>query len=265
MTIALLNTRPIHQADALNLLLEENGIECLSCPTLKINLFEEPAHLEPSLSFDKTIFISSNAIQGFLKQPKQVINAALSHSKLYAIGRATRDYGLEQGFNVEMLSEQRFDSEHLLAHPVMQDVSAENILLVKGVAGRNLIESTLSSRGANVVRLEVYSRESEKFCVDSWQKLLSYELPVLLITSVASWQAIVDAQTAHYQIKHKLADGSLYADASWHNLKHIIAMSQRIADEIRKDGWQGNIKVVETQSNQGIIDTLIELHTHSKV
>ncbi len=262
MNITLLNTRPKHQSDSLNKMLAEQGIASISLPTLDIHLnlnaIIEAHFTNQMAAFDKVIFISRNAVDGFIQQ-KQLssVKHLFENAQFYAIGKATQQAGIEANIELQTLSNSAFDSEHLLAHESMQNIEAENILLVKGVGGRNLLAECLTERGSNLTALEVYERVPAQFSATQWHVFLDSETPVLLITSLASWSALTMHLKTHYLVKTPDND-ALFAMPFWAKVSTIVVMSKRIANEIVRQGWQGHLKIVETQSNQGIIDSLRE-------
>lgn len=272
----LLNTRPAHQAKALSDLFESQGGQVISCPLIEIqwlDLTEEK--LFNCLSFDKVIFTSSNAVEGwqrFQKKISQADKALFAGADYYAIGKATQSKGQGAGLNIRTLSLKQFDSEHFLAHPEMLAVEGESIALVKGLEGRTLIEDTLLKRGAKVTPFEVYQRHAVKFCATAWQRFLSAKQPVLLISSLDSWHKLLAAiaEYNHFDGSNFEYSGLGQADKSqnefkqkekmqtelWSNISVAVVMSQRIADAMQKEGFKRPIAVVETQSNQGIVKAL---------
>ena len=262
MNITLLNTRPKHQSDRLNEMLAEQGIASISLPTLDIhinpNALIEVNSKKQMRAFDKVIFISRNAVDGFIQQKQfSDFEYLFNKAQFYAIGKATQQAGLEAGLKLQTPSNSVFDSEHLLAHESMHNISTENILLVKGVGGRNLLAERLVERGGNLIALEVYERVPAEFSATQWQAFLVSEKPTLLITSLASWQVLITNLKMHYSAKN-LDNESFFTLPFWTQIFATVVMSKRIANEIEQQGWQGNLKIVETQSNQGIIDSLRE-------
>lgn len=247
MSFTLLNTRPAHQAKVLNELVLAAGGAVLNCPTLDINWLPEAAdQAELPSAFDKVIFISANAVSGLKKQhdlPK--IERWLSAGKNYAIGQATLQKGQQLGLQIEVLSEQQFDSEHFLAHQSMQAVEGQKILLVKGKNGRKMLQQTLTARGAEVYPLDVYQRRPAVFCEEVWKTFLQASNPILLVTSVESWQSLLQGVTATSQFQTLAL------------ISRAVVMSQRIAEQMIADGWQQPIEVVATQGNQGIIEAIM--------
>ena len=262
MKLTLLNTRPAHQAEDLNSLLLEAGATPLNCPTLSIQFIADSVsqllQTHPLFRPEIVILTSRNAVEGLVRQIKAQNQADLfKDSRFYAIGKATQQSGLEAGLNIESLSTKQFDSENLLAHEVMKSVESFNVLIVKGVGGRDLLAKTLNNRGANVHTLDVYERLETKFCDQVWETFIHSQKPVLLVTSLASWEAILKGLKQHYAGQvGAISDKALIEQPFWSKLDAILVMSQRIVDKIRQQGWEGTLKVVETQSNQGIMNTL---------
>jgi len=219
-----------------------------------------------SLAFDKAIFVSANAVMGLqqfrIKQPN-LFETWFAKTQFYAIGRATQNKGLELGFQIETLSNQQFDSEHFLAHEKMYSVQGQTIALVKGINGRTLLEGTLVNRDASVIPLEVYKREQSPFCKENWLAFLSSHNPVLLITSVESWQkliagiaVVVDGKTDHPYLSTHAVEAGLAQNDIWLQISGAVVMSQRIADVMQKAGWNRPVTIVETQTNQGIVEAI---------
>lgn len=250
-TFTLLNTRPEHQAESLNKLLEAVDAQGINCPVMQIKWLANSIANEPEIEpFDKAIFSSVNAVIGWQKQAQPAMQKTLFND-VFAIGQATQKKGLASGLAIQCLSDQQFDSEHLLAQPVMQQVANERIALIKGLNGRSLLTDTLAQRGATVVPIEVYQRVESPFCEQAWLSFLEAEKPVLLVSSVESWLLLMKQLQDYYA---DIATTQTLLKASfWQNVLGVIVMSQRIANEIQQQGWQRPVVVVKTQSNDGII------------
>ncbi|BBP44751.1 hypothetical protein THMIRHAS_01240 [Thiosulfatimonas sediminis] len=246
--LTFLNTRPAQQAQPLTQLLQQNTVQVLECPTLRIALLDEVALASPVQTYDMLLFTSVNALRGWQQNHLDVQFA--HHQTLIAIGKATADYGLQLGWPIAVLAQQHFDSESLLAHPQMQDLSGQKILLVKGQGGRDKLPTTLRARGAVVTALDVYKRQPASYCASSWPAFRVSQHPVLLISSYDSFcglNAILDV--AEKQVLSASC-------AHWDFIELAIVFSQRIADKMRAAGWQRPISVIPTQSNQGVLDAL---------
>lgn len=252
MRFTLLNTRPAKQATSLNDLVSSAGGEFLNCPTLKIVPTENPfSHSNAGLAnlkADKVIFISANAVEQFVKQNLlETLKHNIKHADFYAIGRATALMGSKYKLPIKTLSDTQFDSESLLAHSAMQTVVGQTIFLVKGQGGRELLQNTLIERGANVKPIELYERRAAPFCKEAWMDFTQRSNAVLLITSIASWDAFYNGYSQLEVEPTEISKDLL-----------IVVMSQRIADHIATFAWPCQIIVVSTQSNAGIIKAIEE-------
>jgi uroporphyrinogen-III synthase len=254
----LLNTRPAHQAESLTQQVLAHKGQVISCPTIDIQWCDAKNTIfDLSQGTDKIIFISANAVRGFLNSAfyphfLKALKRAPSSIELYAIGRATQQYGLVHKLPLIVLSQTDFDSESLLAHPVMQAIKQQSIVIVKGEGGRIVLEETLQSRGAMVHLLEVYRRVPAPFCVQNWQQFVQSNRPVLLLTSMESFT---------FLLKNVIQFDSEYAElngSKWAFLTITIVFSSRIKQQLQAQGWQGVIRVVAEQSDAGIINALFE-------
>ncbi|BCN92331.1 hypothetical protein THMIRHAM_01160 [Thiomicrorhabdus immobilis] len=269
--LTLLNTRPAHQAKVLTDLVESQGGQVIACPLMDIEWMAlSEGKLANCQSFDKVIFTSSNAVEGwrrFQEKIRPADKALFAHSDYYAIGKATQAKGQEAGLKIRSLSLKQFDSEHFLAHEEMLAVAGESIALMKGVEGRTLIEDTLLQRGAKVTSFEVYQRQAVTFCDVAWQRFLNAKQPVLLISSLDSWHKLLAAIMRYSGSEYTDLDQSdknqneckqkeIMQAEFWSKITSAVVMSQRIASAMQNEGFKRPIAVVETQSNEGIVKAL---------
>ncbi len=254
----LLNTRPEHQAEGLSEWVKKAGGQVLNCPTLAIQWPSQRA-LQESLAkdlqqYDKVILTSANAVQGLLKsQSEPNSQIAYPNTRFFAIGKATQRTALQAQLPVECLHEGSYDSEALLEHSAMQSVKGESILIVKGQAGRSLLMSQLSERGALVEAWDVYQRVSAEFCPQAWRSFIESPQPILLITSVASFESLITSLLKFDQGYQLSVDGQKQTQQAWSFLKNTIVFSQRIKEFMLQQGWFADIQVVTKQSDLGII------------
>ena len=257
----LLNTRPTHQADALNELVIQQGGDSINCPTIEIQWL---AILDNEFvgcrTFDKAIFTSANSVLRWYQTQQNLSAEAkklFSQTEFYAIGKATQEKGLELGLEINTLSQKQFDSEHFLAHEKMLAIKGQQIAIFKGVGGRSLIEETLSSRGATVKLFDVYQRQMAPFCVSAWGRFLKSSSPVLLLSSLESWQNLISGLLQENKMTLTSREELIQA-AFWLRISTTVVMSQRIADIMIAQGWKWPLIVVETQSNQGIVKAILK-------
>jgi uroporphyrinogen-III synthase len=149
-------TRPTRQADELADAISTAGGRVIRFPVIDIVARDgdEVANmLAASAKPDILLFVSRNAAE-FGPPASSVKGASIA-----AIGPSTAAALHDAGFTVDIVPGDGFDSEHLLRHPALRDVSGKSITIVRGDDGRELMADTLRSRGANVSYLPVYERK----------------------------------------------------------------------------------------------------------
>lgn len=134
--------------------------------------------------------------------------------QVFAVGKATKT-ALEK-IGIEAFCPTLQTSEGLLALTNLQEVKDKDILIIRGDGGRELIEQTLSIRGANVQYLEVYKRHWNKLSETISQHWRAQKINCLVITSNALLESVVNLLD--------LCDNYWRKDCLW------IVASQRIAN-----------------------------------
>jgi uroporphyrinogen-III synthase len=155
--VGVLVTRPEHQAMPLCRMLAAEGADCVRLAAIEIQPLAERHRLAERLQsldrYELIVFVSANAVRfgaALLAQKRDLPLAAVGPATLRALNQA--------GYRVSILPESGFDSEGLLAHPRLQHLEGRRVLIVKGVGGRDLLATTLQSRGALVDHACVYER-----------------------------------------------------------------------------------------------------------
>ncbi len=155
-------TRPAHQAGPLCELIAAAGGRPLAFPLLAIAPPQAPARAEAILSrladYRLAIFISPNAVSR--AAPLIARAGGLPETlQLAAVGRGTaRAVEQQLGRGIDLVPQERYDSEGLLTLPALQEVAGAHIVIVRGEGGRELLATTLRERGARVDYAEVYRR-----------------------------------------------------------------------------------------------------------
>lgn len=188
-------TRPAHQAENLSRLIQGRGGEAVRFPVLDIvardNIEEVQYALKNLDKFQWVVFISPNAVNFALKANNGKIDR-LKTVRFAAVGRATAQALEAAGLTVDVVPEQGYTSEALLAMPQMQQVKGQACLIVRGEGGREELANTLRSRGAVVQYLEVYKRTIPS--IDSSQVvqlLAQHRLDVITVTSGEALQNLL--------------------------------------------------------------------------
>jgi uroporphyrinogen-III synthase len=118
----------------------------------------------------------------------------------------------------------RMDSEGLLALPVLQKLQDQDIGLVTAPGGRNAIEPALRTRGARVLRAEVYAREAIDLSPRALAQLRQTSAPLTLaVSSGEALQRVLAAAPADIAAILQRA--------------RVVAASERIAALARELGF----------------------------
>ncbi|HEY8219884.1 MAG TPA: uroporphyrinogen-III synthase [Methylobacter sp.] len=189
--VRVLVTRPEHQAEKLSRLIEEQGGIAVRFPTLDIVPRDDDEIKFNLMNLDKfqwVIFVSVNAVNFALKTNSGKIGHTES-VRFAAVGQSTAQAMKMAGLPVDLMPENGYNSEALLAMPQLQQVEGQNFLIVRGEGGREQLATTLRSRGAAVNYLEVYKRIIPR--IDSapvMELLAQHRLDVITVTSAEALQ-----------------------------------------------------------------------------
>lgn len=186
----MLVTRPRTQAVELVAAIENAGGSTFCFPVLDIAAIDEnivSANAAALAKPDIVVFVSRNAVEYGLKYT--------DGGKIAAIGPATASAVTAAGHFVDIQPAAGFDSEHLLAEPMLQDVANKRIRIIRGGAGRELLAEKLAARGAEVDYLSVYERRlpdvSKQTLADLESRWRTGEIAVITVMSVQSFQNLV--------------------------------------------------------------------------
>jgi uroporphyrinogen-III synthase len=256
--LRILNTRPLPQADELNLKIRSAKGIAINCPALMIMptpIQDREVHrswldyLPPLKNVTHALFISANAVtHGLNGLAQQKINWP-PHIHVIAIGEGTARALQQQGIRVDSMPSIA-DSEHLLKLDSLQEVQHKTILLFKGEGGRPLIADTLQQRGAHLILLNVYQRVMptiNKEQLDSWWR--DRAVDIILFTSEQAMQNIFTLFGEHAH--------------AWLRQTPCLVISKRLAEVAASAGIQ---KVIIC-STETIIDALHQFNkglTHGK-
>jgi len=180
----VLVTRPREQAAELIELITSRGQDAVPFPVIEI-VARERAEIAGDVArsgdADLTIYISTNAVRYGLPY---------ATGRIAAIGPSTAAALEAAGQPVDIVPQNGFDSEHLLAEPELRSMSGRRVRIVRGNGGRETLGSTLRERGAVVDYLEVYARRIPAYPGDELEALearwLSGEIDCVVVMSVQS-------------------------------------------------------------------------------
>ncbi|AUI67433.1 uroporphyrinogen-III synthase [Beggiatoa leptomitoformis] len=244
--IHVLVTRPAHQAEPLCQRIEAMGGVAIRLPVLEIvplidreALFACQAQLD---HINMLIFISVNAVEYGLPN---LLNNEKTFSKqlsVVAIGKKTAE--ALQAWGIDALcAPAPYNTEALLSLPMMQHLTGQRIVIVRGEGGREVLAEQLYARGAQVDYLNVYRRE----------RPLTSSLPTIRpdIMIVTSSEGL-----------HNLL--SLLANQSWVKQTPLIVMSERTRVEALSLGFQAPVLVATAANDEGLLTMLVYWQTKER-
>ena len=154
-------TRPLAQAQEICETLELHQANVVHFPVMQIIAADD---LSVATQFFKNIqkyriiiFTSSNAVQYAAELAKD-LNITFHSAILAAIGPATKSELEDLGYQVKIYPVTKYTSEALLQHHDLQNLVDQDILIIKGQGGREILLQELRARGAKVGQAIVYQR-----------------------------------------------------------------------------------------------------------
>lgn len=180
----VLLTRPAGDNDSLARKLTAAGLVCEEVPLLAI----EPVDLSTSRDlisdldrFDHIIFVSRNAVRHGLPALEDFWPQWPAHLNWYAVGEATADELRAGGLDPRVPD--RENSEGLLDLPPLREVDGAQVLIVRGVDGREVLKAGLEARGARTTYLEVHERRAATLPDALKRRLVSSPPPFIIVYS----------------------------------------------------------------------------------
>ena len=246
--VNFLITRPKSQAKRLHNLITKSGNNAILLPVIAINPRQisvtESEQIQNLNQFDIIFFISANAVQmsmPLIKRHKQL--EYLKTKEIAVIGPATQTALQEYGITPCIISQSKFNSEGLLKHPKLQNVSNKKILIFRGVGGRTLLADTLTTRKAKVFSIASYKRQLPDINVDKVERLLSLnKILAILVMSNESLLNLCNLIDKKYLLQ-----------------KQLITISERTAKLANTLGFSLSAIIADNPSEEAIFTCLNEL------
>lgn len=181
-------TRPLGQATKLTQLVSEHGGKPVLFPLIAIAALDDYSRFDRQLAdlekYDWAIFISSNAVQNAMPRLLKAFDGIPKALQFAAVGPVTAAELGKYGVANTLVPQHRFDSEALLALPEMQNMTNRNVVIFRGIGGRDVLADTLRERGAQVDFAECYQRTNPQtdasFLAKLWQ---NGQLDAVVVTS----------------------------------------------------------------------------------
>jgi uroporphyrinogen-III synthase len=136
--------------------------------------FNDPQKLQlknpPSKKLDKIIAVSGNAVC-FTAQALSDNKMTWPQAHYFSVGKRTQTQLQKASQQVVVRPKIGFNSEALLALPELLAVEKNNILILRGVGGREYLKKTLQARGAIVDYYQPYQRVATGIQADELIKI----------------------------------------------------------------------------------------------
>jgi uroporphyrinogen-III synthase len=162
----VLVSRARKQAGALSSALRDLGSQVIEIPFIEIRKPTSYAPLDAALQklavYDWLILTSVNGVEALLDRmaKKRIGTSALSHSKIAAIGPATRKAIEQHGLRVSVTPKE-YVAESVVAS-LQRRVKGKRVLLVRAKVARDVIPRELRKAGAEVDVVEAYETVAPK-------------------------------------------------------------------------------------------------------
>lgn len=186
--LTIVVTRPVHQTQALYDQITAWGGNCLIFPSLIIAPLINKQQLESVFStppsIDKFIFTSANAVTAVMPYWPNSKSA-----QILAIGPGTAQALAHHCLHARIPNNEEYTSEGLLRLPELKGVYSQKILIFSGLGGKEVLEKTLTAKGAQVQKIVVYQRlqPDSDFRTDlNWRQKIDF----LISTSCESLESL---------------------------------------------------------------------------
>ena len=233
--MTILITRPAHQAQSLSEKIKNIGYNVIMCPMLEIIGIKKLSALKKIMNrlstYDIAIFISSNAVENI---PSLQSYLWPTHVETIAMGTGTASTLSKYGIPVNFYPKQIFNSESLLALPILQAVKNKKIILFRGAGGKKTIARVLKMRGAILTELITYRRTLPSYGSLSFADTID----IIICTSCTSLKNLLTLYPASINMQ-------------------LLVVSQRIADFARTLRFVKMPLIADNASDQAILETLI--------
>lgn len=222
--------------------LDAEGLAGTVLPVIKITVTTDAAALKAALAQPANLLIATSA--NAVRHALDLLGDDWSPpSQLFAIGPRTAAAMQGAGWGTAECAEPA-SSEGLLAHPDLQDIDGQQVLLLKGAGGRQTLSAGLEQRGAEVTEAISYQREA----VSPDHGVLSAALEHashLLLPSVEAMEALLTACDAE-QSKRLLQ-------------LPVVAPSMRVIQTSQQRGFSGAHAVADGLKPAAVLAALRQL------
>lgn len=240
--VNIIITRPKYQATGLANIITQEGGHPILFPTIAIKDAHQQdiaiKNIQKIEQCDLAIFTSPNAVH----KAMSYWPTGLTKLKIAALGSTTKKTLEAYGIYVNFLPD-TFNSEKLLALPELQTIINQTIAIITGEGGRDLLAPTLESRGAHVVKIEIYRRTCPT--VAAQEQLTHWRQHGVDIIICTSGESLTNLVTLISKI-----------DNPWLLKQQLLVVSPRIAEIATQLGFAKAPIIAENATNKAITQAL---------
>lgn len=183
MSNKILITRPTTQGRELVAKLAELGIESISQPLFDYGANATTNDIKHRLDQANAPILIFVSVAAVAYADRALPIGQWPYQSIIAVGEATQTALQNRG--ITSICPEQHDSEGLLTLPELSNIEGQDIIIVRGDGGRELIAEQLSLRGANVNYLESYQRVWRTFANDIAQQWKNEQINCIVTTSNA--------------------------------------------------------------------------------
>lgn len=241
--MTFLIARPKEKAELTLAEFKRSGLNGQILPVLDINITQDESF---DIRFNEAnpscvIITSTYAAQWFIRHIKD--NPEQFNSRpvtIVCVGRSTAQLIAPAVMENKVFVAEPENSEGILALECLQVVADQNIVLLKGQNGRDIIARTLYKREAKLSELNVYQRVANMSVIQAFAFERS-QIKCIIATSVEIAELLVST-----------------IDKTWLQSCQWIVASERIKDYANTQGIQ-HIVVSQGASNKALVDSANQL------
>jgi uroporphyrinogen-III synthase len=247
----ILLTRPGGVSDFLRDSIDNAGGQSLYIPSMSITALEDDSLSKQLLGkiadFDILIFVSRNAVK-YAHSSLAELSCRVLSKVVIAIGLGTRSELLLLGISDVRAVDSNNGSAALLN---MTELSSKNltnkkIMILRGVGGRELLNTELTKRGAKVNYVELYRRAKPQVSASTISNIWLEKKPnVVFITSAEGLENLLEMS--------KGEERSRFLNTP------LVVISPRLKAVAKSAGFTAEIKVTNGYSDEGFMLTLKEM------
>lgn len=221
----VLITRPIAQSSDMEALVKACEGTAYVFPCLEIALSaadELHIRLARVKAGDVLIFVSVNAVRGVFQGIDEALRYHLASAQIAAVGERTQSALAAEGLFVAISPEHKNqNTEGLLQHSLLQDLTGRHVYIVRGQSGRETLGQILIERGATLEYIQAYTRNIPHAydSVSLIQAFRAGQIQYVMLTSFAAFENL-------YQMLGSEADSVLQG-------VRLVVPGARVASKIR--------------------------------